>query len=229
MTAETRPRGEPPGTPGTGNAPARGRPRSAKAHKAIMDAAAELLLDPRPVGRQHGRGGGAGRGQQGHHLPLVADQGDRWPWTRCTPSGRPSQPGPRDTGTLRGDLLSLLRPWARLASSKPYGRVIARAGHRGADRPGLRRRVPAAGRRAAPGPGPGHLRRRHRARRDPAGHQDRGRRRPGLRPAVPPAAARPRTAQRPFRARRGGHGPGGDPARPVTVAGTGVKKKRGLP
>ena len=34
------------------------------------------------------------------------------------------QPGPRDTGTLRGDLLSLLRPWARLATSKPYGRVI---------------------------------------------------------------------------------------------------------
>ena len=34
------------------------------------------------------------------------------------------QPGPRNTGTLRGDLLSLLRPWARLATSKPYGRVI---------------------------------------------------------------------------------------------------------
>ncbi len=32
---------------------------------------------------------------------------------------------PRDTGTLRGDLLSLLRPWVRLAGSRPYGRVIA--------------------------------------------------------------------------------------------------------
>jgi len=31
----------------------------------------------------------------------------------------------KDTGTLRGDLLSLLRPWARLAASRPYGRVIA--------------------------------------------------------------------------------------------------------
>ena len=30
-----------------------------------------------------------------------------------------------DTGSLRGDLLSLLNPWARVASSRPYGRVIA--------------------------------------------------------------------------------------------------------
>jgi hypothetical protein len=29
------------------------------------------------------------------------------------------RPYPRDTGSLRGDLLSLLRPWARLASSRP--------------------------------------------------------------------------------------------------------------
>ena len=36
-----------------------------------------------------------------------------------------ARPHPRDTGSLRGDLLSLLRPWARLASSRPYGRVIA--------------------------------------------------------------------------------------------------------
>ena len=36
-----------------------------------------------------------------------------------------ARPAPRDTGTLRGDLLSLLRPWSRLATSKPYGRVIA--------------------------------------------------------------------------------------------------------
>ena len=34
------------------------------------------------------------------------------------------QPTPRNTGSLRGDLLSLLRPWVRLASSRPYGRVI---------------------------------------------------------------------------------------------------------
>jgi AcrR family transcriptional regulator len=34
-------------------------------------------------------------------------------------------PLPRNTGSLRGDLLSLLRPWVRLAGSRPYGRVIA--------------------------------------------------------------------------------------------------------
>ncbi len=34
-------------------------------------------------------------------------------------------PPPRDTGSPRGDLLSLLRPWARLAARRPYGRVIA--------------------------------------------------------------------------------------------------------
>jgi AcrR family transcriptional regulator len=34
-------------------------------------------------------------------------------------------PDTRDTGSLRGDLLALLRPWARLAGSRPYGRVIA--------------------------------------------------------------------------------------------------------
>jgi AcrR family transcriptional regulator len=39
-------------------------------------------------------------------------------WAAATPYAR-------DTGSLRGDLLSLLRPWARLASSRPYGRVIA--------------------------------------------------------------------------------------------------------
>lgn len=36
-----------------------------------------------------------------------------------------ASPHPRDTGSLRADLLSLLRPWARLAAGRPYGRVIA--------------------------------------------------------------------------------------------------------
>jgi len=37
-------------------------------------------------------------------------------------------PGPEDrhdTGSLAGDLLSLIRPWARQLAAKPYGRVIA--------------------------------------------------------------------------------------------------------
>ncbi len=36
-----------------------------------------------------------------------------------------SVPPARDTGSLRGDLLSLLLPWARLARSRPYGRLMA--------------------------------------------------------------------------------------------------------
>ena len=35
------------------------------------------------------------------------------------------QPDPRDTGSLRGDLLALLRPWVRLVRGRPYARVIA--------------------------------------------------------------------------------------------------------
>jgi AcrR family transcriptional regulator len=35
-------------------------------------------------------------------------------------------PPVRNTGTLRGDLLSLLRPWARVVARRPYGRVMAR-------------------------------------------------------------------------------------------------------
>jgi len=36
-----------------------------------------------------------------------------------------ARPPARDTGSLSGDLLSLLRPWVRLTASRPYGRVIA--------------------------------------------------------------------------------------------------------
>lgn len=32
---------------------------------------------------------------------------------------------PRDTGTLRGDLLSLLRPWVRELGRRPFGRIVA--------------------------------------------------------------------------------------------------------
>ena len=42
----------------------------------------------------------------------------RHEWAAARPVGR-------ETGSLRGDLLSLLRPWVRLVGSRPYGRVIA--------------------------------------------------------------------------------------------------------
>jgi len=105
-------------------APVRGRPRSEKARTAVLAAAAELLLD---------------RGLAAVSMDAVADRAGVskatiyrwWPtkeslaldalYTEWAAAGPP----PQDTGSLRGDLLSLLRPWARLASSRPYGRVIA--------------------------------------------------------------------------------------------------------
>jgi AcrR family transcriptional regulator len=116
--------GESPGAPGSGNPPARGRPRSEKARKAIMDAAADLLI---------------ARGLSAVSMDAVAERAGvskatiyRWWPTKESlaldalfAEWSAVEPGPRDTGTLRGDLLALLRPWARLATSKPYGRVIA--------------------------------------------------------------------------------------------------------
>src|SRR5689334_71448 len=107
----------------TTRVPLRGRPRSEKAHKAILDAAAELLL---------------ARGLSAVSMDAVAERAGvskatiyRWWPTKETLAldalyhEWAAVPPARDTGSLRGDLLSLLRPWARLASKRPYGRVIA--------------------------------------------------------------------------------------------------------
>jgi AcrR family transcriptional regulator len=101
----------------------RGRPRSTTAHKAILAAAAELLL---------------ANGLSSVSMDTVAERAGvskatiyRWWPTKETlaldalyTEWATARPAPRDTGTLRGDLLSLLRPWARLAAGGPYGRVI---------------------------------------------------------------------------------------------------------
>jgi len=119
-SAEAPPRG---GEAAAG-APPRGRPRSEKAHKAILDAAAELLL---------------ARGLSAVSMDAVAERAGvskatiyRWWPTKETlaldalyTEWATVGPSPRDTGSLRSDLLALLRPWARLTSSRPYGRVIA--------------------------------------------------------------------------------------------------------
>jgi AcrR family transcriptional regulator len=109
---------------GSPAAPLRGRPRSEKARQAILDATSELLLD---------------RGLAAVSVDTVAERAGvskatiyRWWPTKESlaldalyTEWAATRPSPRDTGSLRGDLLSLLRPWARLASSRPYGRVIA--------------------------------------------------------------------------------------------------------
>jgi len=102
----------------------RGRPRSEKARTAILAAAAELLLD---------------RGLSAVSMDAVAERAGvskatiyRWWPTKESlaldalfAEWAAARPEPRDTGSLRGDLLSLLRPWSRLATSRPYGRVLA--------------------------------------------------------------------------------------------------------
>jgi AcrR family transcriptional regulator len=100
----------------------RGRPRSVKAENAVLEAAAELLLD---------------QGLAAVSMDAIAARAGvskatiyRWWPTKETLAldalfhdweGVPAV----DTGSLRGDLLKLLRPWVRLAAARPYGRVIA--------------------------------------------------------------------------------------------------------
>ena len=117
--------GAPPrGGDGTTHAAPRGRPRSEKARKAILNAAAELLL---------------ARGLSAVSMDAVAERAGvskatiyRWWPTKETlaldalyTEWDTTRPSPRDTGSLRGDLLAMMRPWARLATSRPYGRVLA--------------------------------------------------------------------------------------------------------
>src|SRR2546430_15221468 len=108
----------------TGPAAPRGRPRSQKAHRAVLDAAAHLLL---------------AHGLSTVSMDEVAKQAGvskatiyRWWPTKETlaldalyTEWDTTRDHPRDTGSLRGDLLALLRPWARRAGSRPYARVIA--------------------------------------------------------------------------------------------------------
>jgi AcrR family transcriptional regulator len=102
----------------------RGRPRSERAHKAVLEAAAELLLE---------------RGLSAVSMDAVAERAGvskatiyRWWPTKETlaldalyTEWAAAAPDPPDTGSLRGDLLALLGPWARLVGSRPYARVIA--------------------------------------------------------------------------------------------------------
>src|SRR6266516_6389447 len=101
----------------------RGRPRSEKAQNAILEAAAELLLE---------------QGLAAVSMDAVAARAGvskatiyRWWPTKETLAldalfheweTAPTLP---NTGSLRGDLLALLRPWVRRLRSRPYGRVIA--------------------------------------------------------------------------------------------------------
>ena len=103
-----------------------GRPRSEKAHQAILAAAMDLLLD------------------QGVHAMSMDDVARRagvskatiyrwWPTKErlaldalATEWAVSSTPGSgTDTGSLRADLLARFRPWVRQLNRKPYARVVA--------------------------------------------------------------------------------------------------------
>jgi AcrR family transcriptional regulator len=107
----------------TADTPKRGRPRSERAKKAILDAAAELLLL---------------RGRSAASMDAVAERAGvskatiyRW-WPSkemlaldALVEWAATMAPMRDTGTLRGDLLALVRPWVREIRRRPFGRVIA--------------------------------------------------------------------------------------------------------
>jgi AcrR family transcriptional regulator len=100
---------------------ARGRPRDENARLAILAAAAELLL---------------ARGLEAVSMDAVAERAGVSKATiyRWWPSKETlaldalyhewAQPAVRETGSVRGDLLLLLRPWVRLVRKRAYGRVI---------------------------------------------------------------------------------------------------------
>jgi AcrR family transcriptional regulator len=102
----------------------RGRPRSEKAHQAILDAAIGLLL---------------AQGLKEVSMDEVAEHAGvskatiyRWWPSKETLAldalyheWETGAPVHADTGSLRGDLLALLRPWVRQLRTRPYGRVLA--------------------------------------------------------------------------------------------------------
>jgi AcrR family transcriptional regulator len=103
--------------------PKHGRPRSEKARNAILEAAAELLLargmEAVSMDAVAGRAG-VSKATIYRWWPskqmLALDALFGWAATRAPT---------RDTGTLRGDLLALIRPLVREIRRRPYGRVVA--------------------------------------------------------------------------------------------------------
>jgi AcrR family transcriptional regulator len=101
----------------------RGRPRSEKARMAILQSAADLLLD---------QGGGqvsmdavaARAGVSKATIYRWWPSRERLALDALVEWASAASP-PRDTGTLRGDLLALVLPWVRDVRRRQFGRVIA--------------------------------------------------------------------------------------------------------
>ena len=152
---------------------------------------------PRPRRGEHGRGGRTGRREQGHHLPLVAVEGDAGARRAARLGGR-ARARARHRIAARGPA----RPGPALGARDPAPAVRPRhrrARHRGPVRPAVRRGLPHPLRPAASGGDARSVLASSRARRGARGPRRGGRGRPDLRPALPPAAARPRAAHRALR------------------------------
>jgi AcrR family transcriptional regulator len=105
--------------------PSRGRPRSEKARQAILASAMDLLLAQGLSSMSMddvARHAGVSKATiyrwwpSKERLALDALAAE---WASSSPAD------PRDTGTLRGDLLARFRPWVRQLNRKPYARVVA--------------------------------------------------------------------------------------------------------
>lgn len=100
-----------------------GRPRSERARQAILQAAGELLLT--------GAGGEVSMDALAAHAGVSKATIYRW-WPdkealaldALYEQWADRGDAPPDRGSLRDDLLALLRPWARLVRSRPYAPVI---------------------------------------------------------------------------------------------------------
>jgi AcrR family transcriptional regulator len=101
----------------------RGRPRSERARNAVLEAAAELLLtDGLAAVSMDAIAARAGVSKATIYRwwrskELLALDALYYEWDTQRGEGR-------DTGSLRADLLSLLRPWVRRARRRPFGHVV---------------------------------------------------------------------------------------------------------
>jgi AcrR family transcriptional regulator len=106
------------------DAPRRGRPRSESSRKAIL-AAAGVLLVARGLGSismdEVAERAGASKATIYRWWPskeLLALDALFSQWESA-------QHETTDTGSLEGDLVALIRPWARQLAARPFGRVMA--------------------------------------------------------------------------------------------------------
>ena len=102
-----------------------GRPRSEKAHQAILAAAMDLLLAQGFNGMSMddvARRAGASKATIYRWWPSkerLALDALATEWAATPPAGPP------DRGSLRDDLLARFRPWVRQLNRKPYARIVA--------------------------------------------------------------------------------------------------------